>query len=170
MQTFITNSTDSLGVEALDSKRLNKQLLEARQILNILVTMRNDPTATPAWRNHPAVKMWHGHEFQLFRYCTRLVIELNARGIKFDKNYEAINKLMDSLDVDVAEIDTKPDWMTDPVKFDKVITTHRASLYRKAPEFYPAEWDFDRRWVDRYHDQMVCCPRCNYYWPTHVED
>jgi len=166
MQTFITNSDSSLGVEALDNKRLNKQLLEARQILNILVSLRNDPTATPAWRNHPAVKMWRGHEWQLFRYCTRVAIALQARGIQFTKNYDAITALIDQ--VDPADTDSLPEWMADPVQLDKVITTHRSSLYHKDPVHY-AQFKYEADFLDSNRDWMLCCDRCNYYWPTHAE-
>ena len=167
MQTFITNSTDSLGVENLDNKRLNKQLLEARQILNILVTMRNDSTATPAWRNHPAVKMWRGHEWQLFRYCIRVVIAMQERGISYSKNYDAIDQLIKQVpDITADDI---PKWMADPIQFDKIITTHRSSLYYKDPVYY-AQFEGEAEFLDNNRDWMLCCDRCNYYWPTHAED
>jgi hypothetical protein len=137
MQTFITNSTKTFGVEDLDSKRLNKQLLECRQILTILAEKHYDPDTKIAWRNHPAVKMWAGSEGFLLMYILAVRDELAARGVKYEKNMFAI---MDVADNRIPELinDTvdPPAWWTDPIAQDRVITTHRASLYKKDPVAY----------------------------------
>jgi len=66
MQTFLPYKNYTKSAKALDNKRLNKQILEGYQILKVL--SNNDPKA--AWRNHPAVKMWRGHENSLWDYVT----------------------------------------------------------------------------------------------------
>jgi hypothetical protein len=173
VQTFITSSSATFGVENLDNKRLNKQLLECRQIMNILLTLRNDPETKPGWRNHPAVRMWAGNEYGLLHYVVQVAHELNKRGIKYETNYDAIvydSRLMNLLATlpYPSELTGRVGWLADPVALDKIITTHRASLYHKDPEYY-AKWKIDGDWVDNHHDDMVCCSRCNYYWPSHVE-
>ena len=88
MQTFLPHSNLILSAQALDSKRLNKQILEAYQILNVL--SGNSPTG--GWRNHPAVLMWKGHEYSLRSYAYTMIGEARKRGIKVDKNQENIAK------------------------------------------------------------------------------
>ena len=81
MQTFLPYSTPIKCAEALDNKRLNKQILECYQILNVL------SGNSVAWRNHPAVLMWEGSESELYRYGMTAIVLANMRGIKTDKNY-----------------------------------------------------------------------------------
>jgi hypothetical protein len=47
MQTFLPSSNFAVAARMLDSKRLNKQILEGYQILNVL--SGNSPTG--GWRN-----------------------------------------------------------------------------------------------------------------------
>ena len=54
MQTFLPYKSFRNSFESLDYKRLGKQRVEARQVLNIL----RDKTQTKGWRNHPITKMW----------------------------------------------------------------------------------------------------------------
>ena len=46
------------SAKCLDYKRLGKQRVEAKQILNILL----GETTKTGWRNHPSVLMWYGYE------------------------------------------------------------------------------------------------------------
>jgi hypothetical protein len=69
MQTFLPYANVKKSVKCLDSKRLGKQRVEAFQILNILLNR----TKTSGWRNHPAVKMWKGHENALKVYFNESV-------------------------------------------------------------------------------------------------
>ena len=50
--------------EALDKRRLNKQIIECRQILNAL-------NGNKAWSNHPCVLQYKGHKewLELYTYC-----------------------------------------------------------------------------------------------------
>ena len=80
MQTFLPSSNFTTAAHMLDSKRLNKQILEAYQILNVL----SGQSPTGGWRNHPAVKMWRGHEMVLLEYIYAMISEAKYRGIKTD--------------------------------------------------------------------------------------
>ncbi len=54
MQTFLPSANPVTSARLLDSKRLNKQILECYQILNVL----SGKSKGGGWRNHPAVLMW----------------------------------------------------------------------------------------------------------------
>lgn len=156
MQTFLPFKQFDQSAQALDSKRLNKQILEGYQILKVLSS--NDPKA--AWRNHPAVKMWRGHEGQLWLYIMAMVKEANVRGIKTDKNMSNLRELKfytgDSWGYSI------PKWFKDPFTLVKVLTTHKANLFRKDPAYYAK---FEEAVTDSYN--TPCCPTCQYFWVTH---
>ena len=71
MQTFLPYADFSKTAKCLDYKRLGKQRVEAKQILNILL----DRTETKGWRNHPAVLMWVGYENALKIYYNMILDE-----------------------------------------------------------------------------------------------
>jgi hypothetical protein len=157
MQTFLPFIEFSQSAKALDNKRLNKQILEGYQILNVL--SNDDPHA--GWRNHPAVKMWRGHEVALWNYIFECVEEADRRGIKTDKNVENLRALRDLVGERWGY--GLPEWFEDQEALNRVVTTHRSNLYKKDPTYYfdfigavGSEWD------------KPCCDRCNYYWISHV--
>jgi hypothetical protein len=65
MQVFIVGSPLETAM-ALDKKRLNRQIQEAKVILDAL-------NGTKAWSNHPCVLQYRGHEAWLMSYrdCLR---------------------------------------------------------------------------------------------------
>lgn len=75
MQTFMPNSSFGVVGKVLDNTRLNKQILEARQILAILI----GKSPNSSWSNHPAVRMWVGYPRGLFNYMDFLHTEFMAR-------------------------------------------------------------------------------------------
>jgi hypothetical protein len=156
MQTFLPYYSSQASAEVLDSRRLNKQILEGYQILKVL----GNPDPRAAWRNHPAVKMWRGHEFSLFGYIMSMVTEAKSRGIKTDKNEANLWELhaMQSENWGTG----MPDWYMDETKMKRVITTHKANLYKKDPVYY-------YHFVDAVNDEYnkPCCEKCQYYWVTH---
>jgi len=156
MQTFLPFKQFDQSAKALDSKRLNKQILEGYQILKVL--SNNDPKA--AWRNHPAVKMWRGHEGQLWLYIMAMVDEANIRGIKTDKNLDNLRTLKSALSKSWGF--SLPNWYKDPFVLVKVLTTHKANLFRKDPVYYV---DFEFAVTDK--ENTPCCPTCQYFWVTH---
>lgn len=159
MQTFLPSKNFDVAANMLDSKRLNKQILESYQILKVL--SMKDPKA--AWRNHPAVKMWRDHEHGLFTYTLAMVNEANKRGIKTDKNMENLLALR------IVYLPTWghgfPKWFSNAAEMKKITTTHRARLYVKDPEHY---FEF-KKYID-HPSNKPCCEGCNYYWPTHIVD
>lgn len=146
------------SAKALDNKRLNKQILEGYQILKVL----NNPDPRAAWRNHPAAKMWEGHEEALFIYIMAMVDEANIRGIKTDKNLANLTELRNKTISHWGK--GLPKWMLQRGKIDRVVATHKANLYRKDPEYY---WKFEE--AVRNDFNKPCCDTCQYYWVTHEE-
>lgn len=73
MQTFLPYPDFTRSAECLDNRRLGKQRVEAQQILNALLGLSR------GWVNHPAVKMWRGHERALMAYRDACISEWVAR-------------------------------------------------------------------------------------------
>jgi hypothetical protein len=154
MQTFLPYRDFKQSAEALDNKRLNKQILEGYQILKVLNS--DDPRA--AWRNHPAVKMWRGAETHLYDYVLSMANVATLRGIKTDKNLENIETLRKATLQNWGT--KKPFWINNKSIVDRLTESHRANLYRKDPEFY---FEFAGNQAN------PCCDKCQYYWVTHVQ-
>jgi hypothetical protein len=134
----------------LDNKRLNKQLLEGRQIYSILANNRTKG----GWINHPAVKMWRNYDNALFEYLIAVRYECDERGISTEKNWDAIQEMYD-WNWNRGDNIVMPPWWGD----ERVHESHRNNLYVKDPEYY-AEFGNASR--------VACCEKCNYFWPTHT--
>lgn len=151
MQTFLPESDFQQTAKHLDRKRLIKQSVENLQILKSLAGMYE----TGAWSNHPAVKMWRGHEDWLFLYNEAIIKDIIQRGYKntthleFDKIYENNFMGMES---------EKPWWLGD----NNLHYTHKGRLFEKNPEHY---W-FYQDYADYKELGYTCCQKCNYYWPV----
>lgn len=117
VNTFLPYSNFKKCAKILDNKRLGKQRVEAKQILNILL----NETKTQGWRNHVVTLMWKGHEEALKYYYNCIVKEWISRG--FENN------------MPLYKINHKPNtpWF---VKNASLQMSHRASLVRKEPKFY----------------------------------
>ena len=105
--------------------RLGKQRVECKQILNAL---RKGPLSgdkkTP-WYNHPATRMWIGHEHALALYGWVMCREWRARGYAdslCDFFYDAMGQFEISF----------PDWLGDQDFHD----SHKSNLLRKDPAHY----------------------------------
>jgi hypothetical protein len=150
MQTFVPYADMHESAVVLDNKRLNKQLLEGRQIYNILTEGRTKG----GWVNHPAVKMWRNYDNALYAYLENMMLECNFRGISTEKNWSAITKMHDD-NWDRGSNIVMPPWWGD----ERVHQSHRNNLYNKDPEYY----------AEFVHDAPVsCCDKCSYVWPTHL--
>ena len=160
MQTFLPYKDFTKTAKALDSKRLNKQILECYQILNVL--SNTDPRA--GWRNHPAVKMWRGHEKALWGYAMTMLFEASSRGIKTDTNEKNLRTAWANNADNWGS--GEPAWYTDEVAMKRLTITHKANLYKKDPIYY---FDF----FSSVAKSNPCCPNrkepCKYYWVTHEE-
>ena len=69
MQTFLPYADFDETARVIDSQRLGNQCY--REGLTLL---------RGGWPNHPASKMWRGHERALALYCLALVREMRRRG------------------------------------------------------------------------------------------
>jgi hypothetical protein len=130
MQTFLPSSNFLHSAQMLDSKRLNKQILEGYQILNVL----SGQSPTGGWRNHPAVKMWRGHESSLHFYVKAMIHEAKQRGIKTDKNEDNIQALFSKVGESWGQ--GLPNWFFDEHTLMRITTTHKANLFHKDPIYY----------------------------------
>lgn len=130
MQTFLPYPDFARSAACLDPRRLGKQRVEAFQILR---TLRGE---TRGWANHPAVRMWRGHEAALGAYMDACIDEWTRRGYRNGMTRAA------------PEAWTPPAWLGD----EAFHASHRANLLRKAPEWY-------ERWGWRED------PTLPYVWP-----
>ena len=161
MQTFLPHADFDMSAQALDNKRLNKQVLECYQILKVL----SNPDPRAGWRNHPAVKMWRGYEGSLWDYTMAMVYEATSRGIKTDKNMENLNAL--------NKVEGMywgfglPEFFSDSAKVERLTTSHQANLYKKDPVYY---FEF----FNALAKSNPCCPDrkepCKYYWVAHEDN
>jgi hypothetical protein len=150
MQTFVPFADSAASARVLDNKRLNKQLLEGRQIYNILASGKR----TGAWVNHPAVKMWRNYDTGLYHYLYAIKRECDARGIQTEKNWTAIEDMHEH-NWHRGDNVVMPAWWND----ERVHESHRNNLYVKDSDYYAAFLTARR---------VTCCDKCNYFWPTHT--
>ncbi len=124
MQTFLPEMTFAASAAALDNKRLGKQRVEVLQLLRAL------SGESKGWVNHPACRMWRGHESALALYGVSVCNVWMARGFK-DTCCEKIMLLSERFVWPVVI----PTWYT--LDF---ITAHRSNLIRKNPDYYGPKW------------------------------
>lgn len=129
MQTFMPHDNYVDSVAALDYRRLGKQRVETKQLLQALGVPVGGPLpAKPSsWRNHPAARMWQGYEPALCVYGIAACVEWRRRGYRdtlLNQFLAASRRLGPDL--------TPPPWMGD----EAVHASHRSNLLRKLPEHY----------------------------------
>lgn len=143
VNTFITSSSLQECAENLDYKRLGKQRVEAYQLINVIEAMEQGKTLKIGWKNHPATKMWVGHLIPLKIYFNHMVREWVKRGYTntmalYDVNEEEYKIIPSKFNGKKAiykgqfNEKTFPWWFT----FEPLVMSHKASLYRKYPEYY----------------------------------
>lgn len=128
---------------------------------------------TKAWANHPAVLMWKYHEFWLSQYSAAIRDELNSRGYRWEDNWRV---LLETYEKHFAKYNCgqdAPSWLED----ERVADSHKASLYRKAPDYYP---EFADAVLTSCHPapytrvdakgRKVKTKACTYAWPTHMKE
>lgn len=115
MQTFLPVADFKESAKILDYRRLGKQRVEARQILNAL------QGKSKGWVNHPATKMWRGFEPALEQYLREMILEWLDRGY---------NNSM--------EIPSKRSPIEFPAWFgnEQFHAAHRSNLLRKNFDYY----------------------------------
>jgi len=118
MQTFLPYPSFVESAKVLDRQRLGKQRVEALQILRTL------QGKSSGWANHPAVKMWRGHEVALALYGWDMCSEWVGRG--YVDNCRT--KFLVALDGNP----TMPSWLGD----EAFHRSHQSNLVRKFPAHY----------------------------------
>lgn len=157
MQTFLPNISFIESAKCLDYKRLGKQRVEARMLLNILLGQ----TQKKGYANHPATKMWKGYQDTLKLYHDIMIAEWINRGYKNSMElYCAIDTftpvtlslLHTLLTVDYQNSGsfTMPPWLD-----DNFCSRHRSALLAKDFEYYKKFG-----WTEE--------PKYQYLWPTKV--
>lgn len=136
MQTFLPYASFVESAKVLDRQRLGKQRVEAWQILNAL---RGE---SKGWVNHPATRMWDGHEAALALYGVTVCYEWTRRGYR-DTMSERFLPFVGSL------FPVAPSWIGD----EGFHLSHRSNLIRKMPEHYGSIWP-------------DVTPDMPYVWPT----
>jgi hypothetical protein len=117
VNTFLPYPNFLKIAKVLDNKRLGKQRVEAKQILDIVT----GEAKYTAWRNHPVVKQWMLYPDALKDYINVMIAEWIRRGFKNTmKTYKITKKY-------------KMPWF---VKSKVVNLSHQASLLRKEPTHY----------------------------------
>lgn len=126
MQTFLPSANYTETAKILDYRRLGKQRVECKQILLAM----SKPSG--GWVNHPATKMWRGHEVELCRYGLIMCREWQGRGYR-DSLESFFADALDQYESDGrAEYSRPPAWLGE----EAVHASHRSNLLRKDPVFY----------------------------------
>jgi hypothetical protein len=159
--TFLIDPDFKTNAKLLDYRRLGKQRLEAKQIINILENyyewdIVNDNgniklvrrEKKQGFNHHTAVMMWWGYVNALKHYYNIIVQEWISRKYK---------NTMAFYDVDESKI-VYPPWLNWP----QLYYSHRARLCEKNPTFYsflkgtyPIEYDIYNH---------------TYIWPSKIKD
>jgi len=118
MQTFLPYPDFTISMIVLDYRRLGKQRVEAKQILNAIY--RFQAGIKSGWVNHPAVLMWIGYEEALKEYANTAISEWIQRGFVNNMELYEVGKVK------------YPPW------FGKHLfhSSHRSNLLRKDFEYY----------------------------------
>jgi hypothetical protein len=140
MQTFLPYSCFHKSAQALDYRRLGKQRIECKQILNALLGR------SKGWTNHPATLMWRGHEAWLIAYANAICSEWRRRGYK-DQQLEWF--MEEAKKISLNSISMAPSWLGN----ERFHSSHRAALLHKAPEHYE-----QFGWTEE--------PKLDYWWPV----
>jgi hypothetical protein len=140
MQTFLTSASFDFSktAQSLDRLRLNKQALEAWQILmtNLAIDPDGNYRKPKGWYNHPAVKMWRGHEVTLYYYIKAMTDEWIKRGYKttiLDKAQETMEHAQFRGLIHSSEF---PYWMKDQQLYLDLVSSHKTALLFKNYEWY----------------------------------
>lgn len=158
MQTFIPYATTNYDeiAKVLDNKRLHKQALEGWQIMMVLLELDPDGKHRhpKGWVNHPAVKMWKGHELALYNYVLAMVKEWKSRGFKSTLDDKAGETISIAIVKGRTKSDADPTWITD----DAVASSHRLALLQK-----DYDWYHQFGWAE---DTGVRPDHYDYKWPV----
>ena len=133
MQTFLPYGNDYYSnASILDLKRLGKQRVENLQILNCLAGK------SKGWVNHPAVRMWRGHEGSLLNYQIAICATWGDYGYKDSCLVKSVGVFKDAKFPDDSW--RIPWWLEDEEERNAIAISHRSNLIRKNPNVYQKHW------------------------------
>ncbi len=150
-------------IKKLDSKRLGKQRLEAKQIIDILEYYDdNGEMPDQGWVNHKAVLMWKGHTNALKVYFNYVVKTWKKRGYKNNYEYYDVDDceiIPCEFDGVTAKFENKPHENSFPIwfTFPPFYLAQRAALLMKDYDHYADIFDDDE--VEPYKFK-------GYFWPA----
>ena len=145
MQTFLPYQNFNQSAQCLDRQRLNKQRVEAWQILQAITN------PSYGWQNHPAVKMWRNHPRLLTLYGLSICYEWKSRGYKDtlgDKFFGKLTKY-DNMWFDSIYSEELPCWWEN----EQFFASHRSALLFKKYDYYK-----QFGWKEE--------PKYDYVWPV----
>lgn len=139
VQTFLPYPDFEQTAKVLDNKRLGKQRVECVQITKALRGL------TEGWRNHPASKMWAGHENALIEYGLAICSEWSKKGYR-DHQASVLQSMWKAQPHNIR-VCHFPAWLGNP----DFHASHRSNLLRKdrlhygqfgwvEPDFLPYVW------------------------------
>lgn len=117
MQTFLPLPDYRESMECLDKSRLGNQVW--REGLTLI---------RGGWKNHPASKMWRGHEYHLGLYLLAGLEVLEKRSLK---KYNSVREKI-LIEMNKHTDTGKPKWLGD----ETFHASHRSNLLRKNKEHY----------------------------------
>jgi hypothetical protein len=128
MQTFMPLPSFADSARCLDYRRLGKQRVECKQLLQALEVPVGGalPEKPSSWRNHPAAKIWQGFEHSLATYAAVVCREWRSRGYR-DSLLPQFEDSLGSL-----AVTDLPQWFG----LQEFHAAHRSNLLRKLPEHY----------------------------------
>lgn len=126
MMTFLVIGDFRINASLLDTGRLGKQRVEARQILDAIMH-------GTGWKNHPITHAWKDYIPALQYYTNCIILEWIKRG--------GANNLPL---FDLPKVILMPWWVT----WDRLHQSHRAMLYRKNPFFYKSKFEVEPEYMN----------------------
>lgn len=139
--TFLPFPDIEQSLRTLDKRRLGKQRVEAKQILQAL------NSETKGWVNHPATRMWEGYKFLLKHYYNE--------SLRIWEEVGGANKILKPIPLtedeqELFDMGLKPHWWD----WDHFHGSHKAALVRKDYEHYSYLLDSDSKYL-----------QLGYLWP-----
>jgi len=130
MQTFLPYADYAKSAAVIDNSRLGNQCYRECKTL-----------IQGKWKNHPAAKMWVGHEFHLAKYSLALAHEMGKRTRPDGSpkwKPEVVERWTEFWTVQMFLLNNTgpPAWLGSR----KLHQSHRSNLLRKDPDHYRKFW------------------------------
>jgi hypothetical protein len=129
--TTITNIKDlfKFTVTSLDVERCRSQCKEAKQIINTIMILKENPDSKPGYYHHPIVQLWLNHLEALKIYYNCFI----EQALTIHKI--VLQKLV-VMEIDTSKLNEIPWFLTYPPFY----LSHRARLLQKDPSHYSTKF------------------------------